>query len=139
MSTKENIRILLVDDYASIRKRLRTLLESVPEFEVVGEAENGKIAMELTQKLLPDVVIMDLNMPITDGTEATRWITSVSSVIKVVAFISSNNDIRKMIEAGASDILLKTCKGKEIILAVKSVVKRKELPAEKRLLRGQFL
>jgi two-component system response regulator DegU len=127
MSIKKNIRILLVDDYAPIRKSLRILLESVPEFEIVGEAEDGIIAMELTQKLLPDVVIMDVDMPVKNGIEATEWITSVFPDIKVIAYTASNDDIGRMIKAGASGLLHKAYRAKEIISAIKSVSECKVL------------
>ena len=121
MNTKENIRILIVDDDESIRKRLRTVLNAVPEFEIVGEAENGKIAMELTQKLQPDVVIMDVDMPVTNGVEATRWITSVSPNIKVIASTSLDEEIRMMVRSGASDLIYTFCGDKEIVSAIKSL------------------
>ncbi len=121
------IRTLLVDDYASIRKSLRILLKTVPGVEVVGEAEDGKIALELMPKLLPDVIIMDIRMPVMDGIEATRWITNVYPGVKVIAFTScaEKSTIREMFEAGASGILLKGCGSVEIISAIKAVAEGK--------------
>jgi DNA-binding NarL/FixJ family response regulator len=122
-----SIRTLLVDDYASIRKSLRILLKTVPGVEVVGEAEDGRIAMELMHKLLPDIIIMDIRMPVMDGIEATRWITSVFPGAKVIAFTScaEKSTIREMFEAGASGILLKGCGSVEIISAIKAVAEGK--------------
>lgn len=116
-------RILLVDDYAGIRKSLRILLKTVPGVEVIGEAEDGRIALELMHKLLPDIVIMDIRMPMLDGIEATRWITSVFPDVKVIAFAScaKKSTIRKMYEAGASGFLRKGCGSVEIISAIKAV------------------
>jgi len=121
------IRTLLADDYASIRKALRISLETVPGLEVVGEAENGRIALELMHKLLPDVVIMDIRMPMLDGIEATRWITTVFPSVKVIAFTScaEKSTIRKMYEAGASGFLRKGCGSVEIISAIKAVAEGK--------------
>ena len=121
------IRTLLVDDYASIRKSLRILLKTVPGVEVVGEAEDGRIAMELMHQLLPDIIIMDIRMPVMDGIEATRWITTVFPDVKVIAFTScaEKSTIREMFEAGASGILLKGCGSVEIISAIKAVAEGK--------------
>lgn len=118
-----SIRTLLVDDYASIRESLRRLLETVPGVEVVGEAEDGRIALELMHKLLPDIIIMDIRMPVMDGVEATRWITTVFPNVKVIAFTSCSekSTIRRMLEAGASGFLLKGCGAVEVISAIKAV------------------
>ena len=122
-----SIRSLLVDDYASIRKSLRILLKTVPGVEVVGEAEDGRMALELMYKLLPDIIIMDIRMPVMDGIEATRCITTVFPGVKVIAFTScaEKRTIRKMFEAGASGFLLKGCGSVEIISAIKAVVESK--------------
>lgn len=126
------IRTLLVDDYPSIRESLRTLLETIPDVEVVGEAEDGRTALELVHKLLPDVIIMDIRMPVMDGIEATQWITSVFPDVKVIAFTSCSDKsiIRKMFEAGASGFLLKGCGFVEIISAIKSCGREQKLWAE---------
>jgi DNA-binding NarL/FixJ family response regulator len=118
------IRTLLVDDYAPIRKSLRTLLEEVPEVEVIGEAEDGRKAMELMHRLLPNIIIMDVRMPVMDGIEATQWITTVFPDVKVIAFTSCSEKsiIKKMFEAGASGFLLKGCGPVEIISAIKTAV-----------------
>ena len=120
-----SIRTLLVDDYAPIRKSLRTLLEEVPGVEVIGEAEDGSKALELTHRLLPNIVIMDISMPIIDGIEATRWITTVFPDVKVIAYTSCSekSTIRQMFEAGASEFLLKDCRTVEIISAIKKALK----------------
>lgn len=124
MDNKEIIRVLLVDDYLPIRKLLRELLKKVPGIEVVGEAENGEAAVELMGELLPDVVFMDVYMPVMDGIEATRRITSVFPDVKVIAFTSSTgkDTMKKMLEAGASGFLPKGCCGlAEITSAIRTV------------------
>ena len=120
-------RTLLVDDYASIRKSLRMLLKTVPGVEVVGEAEDGRMALELVHKFLPDVIFMDVRMPVMDGIEATRWITTVFPDVKVIAFTScaAESTAREMLEAGASDILLKGCESEEVISAIEAVIEDK--------------
>lgn len=126
------IRTLLVDDYAPIRKSLRLLLEKVPGVEVIGEAEDGSKALELMHRLLPNVVIMDIRMPVMDGIEATQRITSVFPDVKVIAFTSCSDKsmILKMFEAGASGFLLKGCGFVEIISAIKSCGREQKLCAE---------
>lgn len=124
MDNKKKIRILLIDNDELVRIHLRVLLESVPEFEVIDEAENDKTILELTQQLLPDVVIIDTCSPTTNGFEAIKWITSMLPNTKVIAFISSSKDIRMMIDSGASGLLLKSCEDKEIITTVKSVSRK---------------
>jgi DNA-binding NarL/FixJ family response regulator len=120
-----SIRTLLVDDYAPIRKSLRTLLEEVPGVEVIGEAEDGSKALELMHRLLPNIVIMDISMPVMDGIKATRWITTLYPDVKVIAFTSCSekSTIRQMFEAGASGFLIKGCGTVEIISAIKTAVK----------------
>jgi DNA-binding NarL/FixJ family response regulator len=116
------IRTLLVDDYEPIRKSLRTLLEDYPEVEVIGEAEDGRKALELMHRLLPNIIIMDVRMPVMNGIEATRWITTVFPDVKVIAFTSCSEKsmVKKMYKAGASGFLLKGCSPVEIISAIKT-------------------
>ncbi len=83
---ESRIRILLADDHVEIRQGLRGLLSGFPDIEVVGEASNGREAIHLAAKLLPDVVIMDITMPGTNGLEATRVICADLPFIKVVIF-----------------------------------------------------
>ena len=122
-----SIRTLLVDDDASIRKSLRILLKTVPGVEVVGEAEDGRAALGLIPKLLPDTVIMDVRMPVMDGIEATRWITTVFPDVKVIAFTScaGKSTAKEMFEAGAAGILLKGCGDVEIMSTIKAVAEGK--------------
>ncbi len=130
MDSKEIIRVLLVDDYLPIRKLLRTWLKKVPGIEVVGEAENGKTAVELMGESLPNVVIMDVNMPVMGGIEATRRITSVFPDVKVITFTSSTDKetTKKMLEAGASGFLPKGCCGlAEITSAIRTATEGKTL------------
>jgi len=118
------IRTLLVDDYEPIRKSLRTFLGGFPEIEIIGEAVDGRQALELMHRLLPNIIIMDIRMPVMDGIEATRWITNVYPDVKVIAFTSSSekSTITKMFEAGASAFLFKDCEPGEIISAIKTAV-----------------
>lgn len=97
------MRVLLVDDIASIRSMLRTLLELEDGFEIVGEASNGKEAVQAAATLDPEVVVMDLHMPEMNGLEATQAIATALPHIKIVAFTSSDTPgvARSLEEAGA--------------------------------------
>jgi len=83
---RETIQILLVDDQAIIREGLAALLRQRPDLDIIGEASNGQMAVELARKLHPDVVIMDVRMPVLNGIEATRLIVSDSPGTKVIGF-----------------------------------------------------
>ena len=81
------IQILVVDDQSLIRQGLKALLELDPELTVVGEAENGQLALQLAQELHPDVILMDIRMPLMDGVAATREILQQLPQIKVLVLI----------------------------------------------------
>ena len=134
METGENISVMLVDDYAPIRNSLRILLAKVRTIEIVAEAEDGQMAIEFIHKnrIIPDVIIMDVNMPVMNGIEATQWITSVFPDIKVIAFSSSDEEdlIESMYEVGASAYLTKGCGFGEIVSAIRSAVQGEQLCAE---------
>jgi DNA-binding NarL/FixJ family response regulator len=118
-----SIKILLVDDHAIVRQGLRSLLEKEPDIEVVGEAEDGRKAIELTRELLPDVVVMDITMPNLNGVEAARLITQELPKVKVIA-LSMHSDrtfIVSMLKAGASGYILKECLSDELVEAIRTV------------------
>ena len=121
MSTK----ILLVDDHRLFRDGLRALMESQSGMDVVGEADDGRMAVDLTRNLSPDVVIMDVGMPGLNGIEATRQIVTEAPGIKVIA-LSMHSDrqfVTGMFGAGASGYLLKDCAFEELINALHTVIK----------------
>ena len=118
------IRILLADDHKIVRDGLRSLIEKDFELEVVGEAHNGQIAVELTHELVPDVVVMDIGMPVMNGIEATEQIIKNQPKAKIIG-LSMHSDRRfvsSMIEAGASGYLLKDCAFDEIVNAIHAVL-----------------
>jgi DNA-binding NarL/FixJ family response regulator len=117
-------RILLADDHAIIRQGLCALLEKQPDIEVVGAAEDGRKALELAQKLAPDIVIMDISMPNLNGIDATRKIISEMGDVKVIALSihSSRRFVTKMLKAGASAYILKECLFDELIEAIRTVL-----------------
>lgn len=118
-----NKRILLVEDHAIVREGLRSLLEKQPDMEVIGEAEDGRKAIELVKELLPEIVIMDITMPNLNGVEATCYITSEFPNIKVIALsIHSNRRyVTDMLKAGAAGYVLKECLFDELVQAIQAV------------------
>src|SRR6266700_1379888 len=104
----EKIRVLLVDDHVVVRQGLRVLLEAEPDLTVVGEAENGRQAVELARKHLPDVVVMDIAMPLLNGLEATRQILKDVSTTKVLVLSCYSDDeyVQQLTEAGVAGYLL---------------------------------
>lgn len=119
-----SIRILLADDHKIVREGLRALLEGQPDVKVVAEAEDGRTAVQLAQKLSPDVAIMDVTMPGLNGIEATRRIVAEVPGVRVIA-LSMHSDRRfvaEMFKAGASGYLLKDCAFEELARAINTVV-----------------
>jgi two-component system response regulator NreC len=118
-----SIRVLIADDHKIIRQGLRSLLEKQPDIEVVGEAEDGQMAVRLVKEKSPGVVIMDVAMPNLNGIEATRKITAQKRSIKVIALsiYSDNRFVTGMLGAGASGYLLKDCAFEELIEAIYTV------------------
>jgi NarL family two-component system response regulator LiaR len=119
-SVQRPIRVLLVDDHAVVRKGLRALLEHESRVEVVGEAEDGEQALRATERLRPDVILMDLEMPAVGGIEATRRVTSAHPELKVVVLTShaSEEDVFPALKAGAIGYLLKHSAPEEVLQAI---------------------
>lgn len=119
-----DINILLVDDHDIVRDGLKTLLEDEEEFNVVAEAQNGDEAVEACRQYDVDFIIMDINMPGTNGIEATKKIKEEHSEIKILALTMMDEDqhIRQMIEAGASGYILKSSNRDELVDAITSIL-----------------
>ena len=119
------VRIILVDDHGIIRQGLRSLLESQPGVKVVGEAEDGKSAIELVRQLQPDIVITDVTMPNLNGIETTHQITHLFPKVKGIGLSghSDNSFIMGMLKAGASAYVLKQCLFDELLEAIQVVHK----------------
>ena len=119
-----SIRVLLVDDHKIIREGLRALVENQPDMQVIAESPDGRTAVQLSQQLSPDVVIMDIAMSDLNGIEATRQITGSLSSVKVIA-LSMHSDRRfvaEMLKAGASGYLLKDCAFEDLVRAIRAVI-----------------
>lgn len=130
MST-ETIRIVLVDDQPLIRTGFTTILQSEPGFEVVGEASNGQEALDLIPMVDPDVVCMDVQMPVLDGIEATRQLNDTASRASVLVLTTFDRDdfLFQTLQAGASGFLLKTAEAEELIDAVRTLARGEALLA----------
>jgi DNA-binding NarL/FixJ family response regulator len=119
-TTRDEPRVLLVDDHDLFRTGLRNLLEEEGGVRVAGEATNGSEAVRLVRELAPDVVVMDLNMPSMSGVEATRHITALSPLTRVIVLTISDEDgdVLDAIVAGACGYLLKDSSISEVIAGI---------------------
>lgn len=121
----EPIRVLLVDDQTLLRQSFRVLVDSEPDLAVVGEAGTGGDAVDLARHALPDVVLMDIRMPGTDGIEATRLICGVPDTADVRVLILTTFDLDAYVyaalRAGASGFLLKDAPPADVLAAIRTV------------------
>lgn len=117
------ITVVLADDHVIVRNGIKALLESEQEIQVIGEASDGRQALEVIQKLQPDLVIMDIRMPVMNGIEATRQLVSSSSTTKSLILSMHDNQeyVLQSIECGASGYLLKDTEKEEFIKALKEI------------------
>lgn len=115
--------MLLVDDQTIIRQGLRSLLDAKPDLEVVGDADNGKIALEQVEKLHPDVVLMDVRMPVTDGVTATRLIGQQFPETKVLVLTTFDDDeyVAQAMQFEARGYLLKDTHSDELAQAIRTI------------------
>jgi NarL family two-component system response regulator LiaR len=121
MSISNPIRVMIVDDHSMVRRGLATILKVRPDLELVGEAGNGKEALELCHLAHPDVVLMDLVMPEMGGAEATRLIREQCPHIEVIALTSFQEKelVREALQAGAISYLLKNVSAEDLAAAIR--------------------
>jgi len=121
----KKITILLVDDHAVLRQGLRALLTLEPDLEVVGEAENGRQAVQMAKKLNPDVIVMDIAMPQLNGHEATHQICKEAPLSKVLILSCYSDDeyVHKLTEAGAVGYLIKDTVASDLVKAIHETYK----------------
>jgi len=117
------IRILLADDHAILREGIRALLEDQADLQVVGEAADGRRTVELACQLLPDVVVIDIGMPLLNGIEATRQIKRVCPTVAVLVLTMHDNEeyVSQLLEAGAGGYVLKRAASAELVTAIRAV------------------
>ncbi len=116
------IRVLIADDYAHVRKGLRALLSTCPGVEVVGEAQDGREAVRGVEEYQPDVVLMDIEMPVWDGLKATRYIKVRCPDVRVIALTVRATSQDAALSAGADGFLLKGCSSKDLFAAIQGDV-----------------
>ncbi|HEY3358737.1 MAG TPA: response regulator transcription factor [Polyangia bacterium] len=121
------VRVLLVDDHRILREGLRALLERAPEVTVVGEAADGRTALQLAGELVPDVVIMDIGLPDMGGADVTRKILVICPTVGVVALSmhAEPRYVAEMLQAGALGYVLKDAASDELVRAIASVARRR--------------
>jgi two-component system, NarL family, response regulator NreC len=119
------LKILLADDHTIVRQGLKLILSAQPDLEVIGEAANGREAIDMAQKLKPDLVLMDVAMPELNGIEATRRMVEANSRIKILV-LSMHKEavyVREILRAGARGYILKDAIDSELLTAVRSVAR----------------
>ena len=118
-----SLKVLIADDHEIVRRGLRSLLEAEHDCEVVGEAADGREAVQMAADLKPDVVILDIGMPALNGLEATRQILKARPETKILILTMHEADavIRDVLDAGASGYLLKTDAGRDLAAAVEAL------------------
>lgn len=121
------LRILVADDHEIVRQGIRALLKAHPGWEVVGEATNGREAVEKTAQLKPDIVILDIGMPSLNGLNATRQILHADPQVKVLILTMHESDqvVREVLEAGARGYLLKSDAGRDLTAVVEALQRNK--------------
>jgi DNA-binding NarL/FixJ family response regulator len=121
------IRILLAEDHQTVREGLKLLVNTQPDMEVVGEADNGLEVMESCRELKPDVVLMDISMPELNGLKATKKLKEICKEAKILALTRHTDDgyIQQMIKAGANGYVLKQSAPSELINAIRVVTSGK--------------
>jgi DNA-binding NarL/FixJ family response regulator len=117
------IKVLLADDHSLFREGLRSLLEDQDDIEIVGEAEDGLEATKLAAKLKPTVILMDINMPVVDGVEATRMILKKNSSLGIIILTMYPQDeyVIQALKAGAKAYLLKDTRSKRLLEVIRTV------------------
>lgn len=124
----QKVRIVIAEDHTILREGLRSLLSSDPNFEIVGEAEDGREAIRCVEKLKPDLILTDLSMPRMNGMEAIKEIRRVSPVTKILVLTVHKTEeyILATFRAGANGYLLKDSTHAELVMAVKKVLSGKQ-------------
>ena len=137
MASARSVRVILCDDHAIVRDGIARVLDAYDDIDVIGTAENGEAGVEATVRLRPDVVLMDLMMPIVDGVQATRRIVAAAPETAVVVLTSFAEQalVMEAIDAGASGFILKDAAPSELVSAIRSAA-RGEAPLDPRVARA---
>lgn len=139
----DKIRILLADDHTILREGIRSLLEEEADMQVIGEAEDGRTAVKMACQLEPDVVLMDIGMPLLNGLEATRQIKRDCTRTKVLILTMHENEeyIRQVLVSGAMGYILKDAAARDLLDAIRAVYRGEAVlsPAITRLVIEDYL
>lgn len=137
------IKVLLADDHTIVRQGMAQLLEQQPDIQVVGEAYNGNVAVKMANELNPDIVILDIAMPLLNGIEAAKRIRKElpSCKILILSMYSHEHYIHNLIETGVSGYLLKDSSGVEIVKAIRAAMKNEIVmsPSISRIIEASLL
>lgn len=127
MTSKNPIRVLLADDHQVVRTGIRQFLEASGDISVIAEADDGEQAIEMIEAHLPDVAVLDIQMPKKTGIEVTRWIRAKKQSTGILILTAYDDDpyVMAVLKAGANGYVLKTADGEEIAQAVRSVYEGK--------------
>ena len=119
------VSIVIVDDHAVVRRGLRELISTISECEAIGEAANGEEAIRVVDELRPDIVLMDISMPVMDGVDATRAIMAAHPDTRVIMLTSDSAKSRVLgaLEAGAAAYVLKDTEPDRILMRVRSTAR----------------
>ena len=119
----DRIRIIVAEDHLTVREGIKLLLKAQPDMEVIGEAGDGEAAIALTTELQPDMVIMDVSMPVMNGLKATKKLRSLYPALKILTLTRHTDDgyLRQLIGAGANGYVLKQSAPDELINAIRAV------------------
>jgi DNA-binding NarL/FixJ family response regulator len=125
MDNKKKITVLLADDHTVIREGLRVLLEAAGDIKVVGEAETGRQAVQMAKSLLPDVIVLDVAMPLLNGLEATRQILreTPSAKVLILSSYSSDDYVQYLVEEGVTGYLIKQTATHDLLKAIREAHK----------------
>lgn len=126
-SVVKTVRILLADDHKVVRHGTRALLSKMPEWEIIGEVDNGRDAVSLTEKLKPDIVILDIGMPQLNGLDATRQIKKIAPETEVLIFTAHEAEelVHDVFDSGARSYIMKTDAADHLIDAIKALSEHK--------------
>ncbi len=125
MLVNGSVRVVIVDDHAVVRRGLRELISTIPECAAVGEAVNGADALRVVEELRPDIVLMDISMPVMDGVEATRAIMARHPETRVIILTSDSAESRVLgaLDAGAAAYVLKDTEPGRILMRVRATAR----------------
>ncbi|MFC2016151.1 response regulator [Chloroflexota bacterium] len=121
----DKIKLVIADDHQVLRDGLRSLLEKTPDIEVIDEASDGEEAVAKVKRLLPDVVLMDITMPVLSGLDASRQIIKWNPSVKILLLSVHESDeyLAEMLNIGLAGYILKTASGREVVSAIRAVYK----------------